>query len=174
VVPPAPAPTRARPMSDWPPPYAAGPVAPVPTSRPGAILGASILTWVTSVLVAAVFVTRAALLVIDPTPVIDEMRRTNPDLLETAGVTADLIRVLFVLIAGGVLLWALGACVLAYLVLRRIAWARIVLIISASCAAACLSLASVATPLLVLPLAAAAAAIGLLARGDVSRWLSAR
>jgi hypothetical protein len=68
-------------------------------------------------------------------------------------------------------LWCVAAAVLAALVLRRIDWARIVLVISAAIAAL-LSLAGLfggATPL-VLTLVAASGAVVLLVRHDVNAW----
>ncbi|UDY23182.1 hypothetical protein [Nocardioides sp. Kera G14] len=139
--------------------------------RPTALLSAVILTWIFSLLAAAGFVLAAGVLIADPGWVIDQLERTNPDLMAQEGMTERLIQVIFVLMSGVVLAWSISACVLAFLVLRRVAWARIVLMVCAGCAGLVLIVGAVANPLLIAPLVASAVTIGLLARRDVADYL---
>src|SRR6478609_505305 len=61
---------------------------------------------------------------------LDEAHRQNPD-LAAQGVTDQMLIVATYVLIGGIGLWCVGAAVLAFLVLRRMAWARIVLLVSA-------------------------------------------
>jgi len=172
------------PMASWPPPAphpttAAAPAAPTTSpasapveTRPGAVLGAAVLTWVFSVLCAIAFVTVMTISALDPDRIMSEMRRVNPELMAQEGVTEGVVQLMFAFLAGVVVLWAASACTLAVLVLRRVAWARIVLVVCAGAAALVLILAALASPVLLAPFAAAAATVGLLVRRDVSSWLT--
>ncbi|WP_300682316.1 hypothetical protein [Nocardioides sp.] len=181
-VPPVAPGSQPPPMAAWPPPVAdqavTGPAHPAvtldktPSTRPSAVLSAAILTWVFSILAGAAFVISGIVLALDPTRVMDELRRTNPDLMAQQNVTEGMIQAGFIVLATIVVLWALSACVLAFLLLRRVAWARVVLIVCSGAAALALILASLASPLMFVPFAAAALTVGLLARRDVAAWLT--
>ena len=68
----------------------------------------------------------------------------------------------------GLVVWCVSAAALAVLVFRRVAWARIVLVVSASAAGAlCLVGAAMGAFVLLLPLVASVCCIALLLRGDV-------
>jgi hypothetical protein len=74
-------------------------------------------------------------------------------------------------VVGVIVLWCLAAIVVAVLVWRRVAWARILLLISAS---TCVGLSLLGTALgaflLVLPLVAGVATLALLVRPDARPW----
>jgi hypothetical protein len=132
---------------------------------------AVILTWVFSLLAAGIFVVAALALISDPSTIMDRMREVNPELMETEGVTENMVRGVFAFMTGVVVLWSLSACVLGVFVLRRANWARIVLMVCAGGAALILIVASLASVVMVVPLLAATATVGLLARRDVATWL---
>ncbi|HEU5036756.1 MAG TPA: hypothetical protein VFT70_07120 [Nocardioides sp.] len=153
-----------------------GAPAPVPMAhvRPAGVAIACVLTWISTGLTALGMVATGVLLAVQPDALLDEVHRQNPE-LEAQGVSDDLlVGVTFAMIAG-IVLWCVSAAVLAILVFRRVEWARIVLVISASTAAA-LSLIGTAIGafLLALTLIASVATLALLLRPEVRAWFSAR
>jgi hypothetical protein len=140
------------------------------TARPPAVLTACVLTWICSGLTAIGLVLTAVVVAVDPDVVLDDVHERQPDLAEQ-GISDDLLIGVTIAMLAAFVLWCVAAAVLAALVLRRIDWARIVLVISAAIAAL-LSLAGLfggATPL-VLTLVAASGAVVLLVRHDVNAW----
>jgi hypothetical protein len=149
------------------------PSADAPAVRPPAVLGACVLTWVFSALTALAVVLSAVALLLDPDVMLDEVHRQNPDLAAQGVTDAMLTTVTFVLI-GGVVLWCAAAAVLAVLTVRRVAWARTVLIASASVAALlCLAGSALGAFLLALPLAGSVLSLALLVRADARAWFDA-
>ena len=113
-------PRRLRPVA---PPVDAG-------SGPAAVLWACVLTWICTAAVSRRLAASAVALAVSPDLMLDEVHRQNPD-LAGQGVTDDvLMAVTYVIISG---LARLVPCRrrLAVLVFRRVAWARIALIVSA-------------------------------------------
>lgn len=169
------------PMSGWPPPYAGpgGPVVTAPAAGrssgavPRPLVVAAILTWIFSTVTAGMVLLAVTAFVADPGPIMDRMREVDPDLMAAEGVTVDLIRGVFIALAVGIAVWSVSACVLAVLVVRRVAWARLVLMVSAGCAGLILVAGTMVYPLLVAPLVACGVTIALLARRDVGAWLTA-
>ena len=147
---------------------------PAPARRPRAVLGAAVLTWTCSLLVAGVFLAGVALLARDPGRILDQLNEQDPELVREAGLNADMVRatlaVLGVVVGG----WALAACVLAIFTVLGRSWARILLVVSAALSGGMLLLAAIAGPYLALPAFACAATVGLLLRGDVKAWFSTR
>lgn len=147
---------------------------PAPARRPRAVLGAAVLTWVFSFVVAGAFLVGVVALAQDPDRIMDQLNEQDPDLVREAGLTVDLVRatlaVMGVIVAG----WALTACVLAVFTVLGRNWARILLVVSASGAGGMLVLAAIAGAYLVVPAFACAATVGLLLRRDVSAWFRAR
>jgi hypothetical protein len=152
----------------WPAPY----VGPDPV-RPPAVVWACILSWVTCGLTAVGVLLTGVAFGLEPDLVIDEARKQSPELSQQ-GITDTMLIVTTYALLGFVLLWCIAGAVLAVLTYRRVAWARIVLVVSASVAAAISLLGSAMGGfLLVLPLAAAVVCVALLLRPDVRPWLDA-
>ena len=179
---PAPEPRSTVPPSPAAPTAPTAPTAPwgqaparVPTvpPRPAAVVWACVLTWVSVTLTTLGMAAFSVVVAANPERFFDDARRQNPD-LSAQGVTDQMLGVVTVLMVAGIVLWCVGAAVLAVLVLRRVEWARVVLIVSASVAAA-VSLvgAAVGGFPLVLTLVAAAATIMLLLRPETRTWFGA-
>jgi hypothetical protein len=168
------------PSGAWPPPpqggWSAAQQGPQPPDgrRPSAVLAAVVLTWVCSLLLGGLFVLGAGWLITSPDRLMEEMTRQNPELVRDGTVTVGLLRAVLAVMAGGILLWAVAACVVAYFVLRRAAWARILLLISTAAAGLALLLGAVVNPAMVVPLVGAAAVFALLLRRDVAAWFVRR
>lgn len=177
------------PQQSWPPPAAtlpppaapraAPPAAPsaagtpVPSvGRPPAVVAAAVLTWVCSVLLGGLFVAGSLWLMASPDPLMDEMTRQHPELISDGSVTVDMVRAMLAVVASVIGLWVLTSCVAAVFVLRRAAWARIVLLVSSAVAALGLVALTVLNFAMVLPLVGAAGVVALLLRRDVSAWFS--
>jgi hypothetical protein len=158
-------------------PYAAAPTPTVSTvsdRRPPTVLWACVLTWVCTSIVVAALLVSAAVLAVQPDPLLDEAHRQNPDLADQGVTDGMLIAMTYVMIAG-VVAWCVSAAVLAVLVFRRVDWARIVLVISAATAGAlCLIGSLVGAIVLALPLLASALCVGLLLRSDTRPWFQRR
>lgn len=139
-------------------------------ARPRAVVWACVLTWILCGLTAFGVVVSAITIAVDPDVIFDEVHKQNPD-LAARGITDTMLATATYVMAGGIVLWCAGAAVMAILVYRRVAWARIVLIVSASVAAA-LSLIGTAIGgfALVLPLIGGAVTIALLLRRDARPW----
>lgn len=153
-----------------PSPAGAGQLA--PARRPGAVVGAAVLTWVFSAVAVAMFIFGVVLLLDDPQRIVDELNRQDPELVERSGVTVDMIRAVGVVMGVGVALWGIAACVLAALVVRRHAWARVLLLVSASAAGVVMLLGALAAPYLLVPVFACGTTVGLLLRGEVAAWFA--
>ncbi len=138
--------------------------------RPSAVLRACVLTWLFSALAAIALVVTGVVVAVQPDVLLDDVHRRSPDLADQGVSDSLLLGVTFVMLAA-LVVWCVAAAVLAVLVVRRVDWARIVLVVSAGIAAA-LSLAGTVAGavLLVLPLVAAVATIVLLVRPDSSAW----
>jgi len=169
---PAPRGTGIPPQQTWPAP-ASRPM-PIPPARPRAVVAAVVLTWVCSVLLGGLFAAGAAWLVASPDTLMDEMNRQNPELMRDSDVTVGLLRAMVAVMAGGVLLWVLAACVLGFLVLRGKGWARVLLLVSTAVAGLALLVGTLVNQAMLVPLIAAVSVFALLLRRDVSAWFSGR
>jgi hypothetical protein len=181
------------PQASWPPPLpreqtpptapgphqgfgtpAAAPASDVnqpPERRPGAVMWACVLTWVLSGMAALMMGLSALVIALEPQLVFDELQRQNPD-LSTQGVTDRAVQVATYVTAGVTIVWALAATVLAVLVVRRVAWARIALLASAAGAGGACLVASLGSVLMVVPAFGCAVAFSLLLRPDVRAWFA--
>lgn len=112
-----------------------------------------------------------AALVADPGLVLDQLNRQRPE-LAAQGVTEDLLRTVTYVMAAVVVVWSVGAILLAALVWRRSERARRALVVSASVAAVFLLLSTLGQFLLVLPLAACVVTLALLVRPDARAWFT--
>ena len=178
---PAPPAARETPTAPVVPPAAyrpvAGPVAgPAERSsdrsseRPPAVLGACLLTWVSSGLIAVGLLLTAAVLLINPDPLLDDVHRRQPDLADQ-GVSDGMLVVVSLAMIAAIVLWCVAAVVLAILVYRGADWARVVLLVSAGVAAAISLLGAAAGGfLLLVSFAASAAAFSLLLRPSTRAW----
>ena len=136
------------------------------------MVAAAVITWVCSLLLGGLFVVGSLWLMASPDPLMDEMTRQRPELVSDGSVTVDMLQVMLAVVAGVVGLWVLGACVAAFFVLRRAAWARVVLLVSSAVAAVGLVLLALLNSAMVLPLAGAVGVVALLLRRDVGAWFS--
>ncbi len=167
---------RPAPQSRQQPPFGvpAGPAAvPVQRRRPRAVVWSCLLTWFFSSLGIVITVIGTVMVALDPEPVLEELYRQNPQFAE-AGFTDDLILAATFVTAAGLVVWALGAIVLAFLVWRGTGWARIVLMVSTGGALALIALAVFTQPLMVVALVAAGVTMALLARSETSAWVARR
>ena len=140
--------------------------------RPRTVLAAGVLTLVVSGLVSVLFAFLAvALLAARPIVLeqIDDQLARDPALRDIAPetVAAGLLVVVLVF-----LVWSLLACLLAVLALQRRAWARALLIVSATVTAV-LCLLSILSVISVLPLLASSAVVVLLLTGGAGPWYAA-
>ena len=104
------------------------PVAPDPGRRPGTVTAAAVLTWVGSVIALL----GLGFLLIAVLAGIDEYYEGFED--SASGWTRDEISAFTVVLAVVGIVWSIVAMVLAFFVVRRANWARIVLTISAAVA----------------------------------------
>ena len=181
--PPAPEPTGRDPLLDLPPPtqpplhptpYAARPArtaVPIADRRPAAVTWACVLTWVFSLSALGLFAATLVVLAAEPQQLVDEMHRQNPDLADQLSDSAT--RAVLYSVSGGFVLWSLAAAGLAVLVWRRVAWAAVLLMVSAGLAGAVCLVMVVGSFVMVVPLAACAAALALLLRSESRAWFSA-
>jgi hypothetical protein len=153
-----------------------GPVARPATAgtRPPAVLWSCVLTWICTGLVIVGLAASAVAMAVSPDLMLDEVHRENPD-LASQGVSDDVLMVATYLMIAGLIVWCLAAAGLAVLVLRRVDWARILLVISASvCTAVCLLGAAFGAVVLVVPLLASVVVIAMLVRPDTRPWFARR
>src|SRR5699024_10981521 len=156
--------------SAYPRPQQWSPV-PSPGMRPGTVRAAAILTWIFAGLTCAVFIVMGVLLAVDAGPFVDAvMDRVRSSRRSLHAARPDLTAVLWGAVVVMVI-WAVAACVLAWLAWRGHGWARIVLVVS-SAITAVLSLLSL--PSSVLNLLAAVAVIVLLFTRSANDWYAGR
>lgn len=142
--------------------------------RPAALIWAAVLTWVFASLGLLSTLAAVAVLLIDPSPVLTELHRQQPE-LAAQGVTDRLIVDATYAMAAVMSLWAIASIVLAGLVFLGIGWARVTLAVLTALSATLLVLGVAAGQLVLLvPLAAAVATVVLLGRGEVRGWCAAR
>lgn len=155
------------PLAGWP----SAPAGPGPGAgpRPPAVTWACVVTWACAGLVAVLMAVSIAVLAASPHLVLDELHRQNPD-LAAQGVTDSMVLGGTYVLGGVVILWSLLAGVLALLTFRRVNWARVALVVSASLAAFLCLLGLITQVLMVLPLVACVVTLALLVRPDARAW----
>lgn len=167
--------------SDAPPPYAgyglpraASAFAPVEV-RPPALVAAAVLTWIGTSVVLAVLAFGIHSLLTDDTAVREAIAKAQEWQPGGASATVTVAEVRIAAVIGCLLfaLWAIGAAVLAVLVMRRVAWARAVLVVSAI-ASGMLSSFGVAAYFPVITAVTGLVSAYLLLRPEVARWVSRR
>jgi hypothetical protein len=179
VRPPVPTARSGGPTTPWshlPPPaqaplYPTGPAprAAVPTTRPGAVSTACVLTWLGCSSAVVMMLLTLAVVLSDPQRLLDEARKQNPD-LAGQGITDDLLTTSLVVLAVLLVVWAVGAATLAVLAWRQVRWAWIGLAVSAGAAALLCLVVLVGSVLMVVPMAVCAGSVALLLRPEVRRW----
>ena len=142
---------------------------------PQPVVWACVLTWVMSSLVGVAMGLTALALAAAPGPLFEEMDRRDPDLLSSAGMSQDDLRLAVMVVAGVIVLWCVLASLVAVFALRRVPVGRVLLMVSASVAAlVCLVGAVLGSPLLVVPLVACGGTMALLMRPEVTEWYAGR
>lgn len=140
-----------------------------PAKRPGALVAACIVVWVSCALVSGMMLLLSLVMAIARDDFFAELERQQAD-FSTRGMTeADLATGIFVMTAI-ILVWSVAASALAVLAVRRRQWARTALVVSTAVAGLLLLAATLANPLLVVLLGAALVTLWLLLRADVSAW----
>jgi len=153
-----------------PPPLHQAPHRPPAGERPSHLVSVCVVTWVISGLVLLALGVLAAVLPFAADDLLDEARKEQPEMFRTYDpTTTDLLVGLYVLI-GFLLIWAVVAIVLAWLAFTGHNWARVLLAVSAFCAAVPALLASVSAWPLVLLVAALAGSGWVLLRPEVAAW----
>ena len=147
--------------------------APAPAKRPDPLTVAIVLTIVMAGLVLVSSLLTLVVLVTQPDLMIDELRRTNPE-LESQGASDRLLLTAAYFSCGFTLITSGLAIVLAVLIAKRRAWAaRLLLICAGACALFCI-LAAIASPIALIPAAAAIVTVNCLRRAEVRAWFDAR
>lgn len=144
-----------------------------PGGRPVAVLVACTLTWIFSGITLAMTAASMILIAADRDLVLEQLYAQNPELAEQ-GLGEDMVVAVVHVTGALAITWAIAAIVLAVLAYRRVAWARIALMVSAGCAAV-LSLVGAITSLsLIVLLLACTLTISSLLRPEVRAWYAAR
>ena len=161
----------AKPVATQTAPHAPAPApTAAPAARPAAVVWACCLTWVFTGLTVLALAASTVAIALEPDQLFAEARRQNPE-LSTQGISDRMLAGVAYAMVGAIIVWCLSAAVLAVLVLRRVEWARIVLVVSAATAAAlCVVGSLLGAFLLVAPLLASGLTIRLLVRADTRRW----
>ncbi len=159
----------------WPPGAVAAPPAPTasgvprPSARPGPVLAACLITWITCgiVLIGTLISLVGVLVAADE--LLEEALRQNPQFADVGlDATALTIGVVAMVIIVGS--WSLVAALAAVAAFRRLRWGQILLIVSAVCAGLLSLVLVVSSPVSLLPALACVATVVLLLRSDVRAW----
>jgi hypothetical protein len=148
---------------------------PAPDVRPQAVLRACVLAWVAAGVIVLGGVWRAVTTILDPEPVMDQLRDVYSGMSVDVEVTTELATV--VAVVSGLLVcgWGAGLAVVAWFALRRASWARITLLVGAVLTGVWSLLAFAGGDvLMIVPLAALAVTSSSLVRPEVRRWYAAR
>ena len=153
-----------------PPPYSTAGAWTRAGTRPPPVIWACTLVWLFAGLSVVVMVAGLAYLAVSPDALIADMRAQNPEIAE-AGLTDRMILAVAFVTGGALIVWALAAIVLAFLLYRGIGWARVVLLVSTGGALGLLALASLSQLVLMVPFLAAAMTLTLLLRPETAAWV---
>ncbi len=152
-----------------PPPVAPGPVGGTAAydQRPGGVTAAAVLTWVFSGGTALVYLVIVVMLMFARGPLVDALQQ-DPRFDDLGMAAPDLLAVLWVMSAISIF-WCVSAFALAVLAFRRVAWARIALVVSAAVTAL---FGLLTFPIGLVHAAAAVATIWLLFSRGANQWFS--
>lgn len=138
--------------------------------RPGVVLAAAIVTWVSCGLVAAGSLASMVVVLASPDDLVDQLHEQNPQLADQGIGDGFVVGVVIVTVVG-LVLWSIAAAVLAFLSVRGRRWAAITLLVSGGLAGAlCLVSTILGGVVAVVPLAATVAAFVLLNRPESKAW----
>lgn len=176
---------QAPPVGQPDPSQAAPPAAPAPgyrlpahrpdvVRRPGALLAACILTWVFSALTVVGMSLMALVVAAEGEQIFAEVRKQEPDLVSSSGITEQQFVASFLVIAAGLVLWGMVALVLAVLAFAGHGWARIALAVSGVCGALLALVMALSAPPLVVIAGALGVGTWLLLRPEVVGWYRRR
>lgn len=179
TLPPAPSPSSAPQQSQPPVPPPPGAPAlprdrPLAVRRPGALTGGCILTWVLTPLVALSGLLGVVRAVGDSGQLFADVKEQQPDMVESSGMTEADVVAMFWVIAVGLILWCVGAAVLAGLAYVGQDWARIVLAISGVGAAVLALLVALSYPPVLVVVLSIGFAVRMLLRPEVGAWYRMR
>ncbi|WP_141778989.1 hypothetical protein [Nocardioides albertanoniae] len=169
-------------LSERQPPPWAGPMVHAKTTsstrRPGAVMAAAALTWIGSGVTALMMIASAVTATANPDLILEQVRKQAESDAATREMaklyTTDIIIASAWSMAILVTLVCVAAAVFAVLALRRYAWARIALMITAGLAALALLLFALAFPPAVAISLAAVATFSFLLRPETAAWFRSR
>lgn len=141
-----------------------------PARRPAAVTIACTLAWVFSALLGLLMLVSMVIIALDPTYWLGEVRKQNPELVEQAEVTDQMLSAGIYFVGGVTILWAIAVVVITWFVLRGAPWARVLLIVSAAMTATLALVGSLSNPAMLVLLIAAALTISLLMRPETRAW----
>ena len=148
------------------------------THRPGAVMAAAALTWIGSGVVSLMMIASAVTATANPDLILDQVRKQAESDAATREMaklyTTDIIIASAWSMAVLVTLVCIAAAVFAFFALRRQAWARVALMITAGLAAFSLLLFALAVPPAVAISLAAVAAFSFLLRPETAAWFRSR
>lgn len=147
---------------------------PAPEKRPDSVLVAAVITWVLAGLALMISLASLVLVLSQPEMVMEELQRQDPDLMEQAEVTQDMLVATSALLGATVVGWSVFAIVLAVLTLRGRASAAVALLVSAVFTAVFCFVGSLAALPLIVPALGAVVVVSILRRPEVRAWLLAR
>ncbi len=143
----------------------------VRAKRPGALIAACVIVWVSCALVCGFMVLLSLVMAVARDAFFDELERQQPG-FDMKGMTqAELATGTYVATAV-ILIWSAGAIVLAALAMRQLHWARGGLVVSTGIAALVLLGMTFLSPPVVVLLVAALVTLWLLLRADVTAWFT--
>lgn len=172
----APSPPQQGPVPVPPPPGAPALPRdrPLAVRRPGALTGGCILTWVLTPLVALSGLLGVVRAVGDSGQLFADVKEQQPDMVESSGMTEADVVAMFWVIAVGLILWCVGAAVLAGLAYVGQDWARIVLAISGVGAAVLALLVALSYPPVLVVVLSIGFSVRMLLRPEVGAWYRMR
>jgi hypothetical protein len=149
-----------------------GPTAPTlrTRQRPPAVLWACALTWCFAGLGAVVMAVGLGYVALAPDELVTELHAQNPELAD-AGLSDRMILAATFVTGAGLIVWAIAAMVLAFLLFRGVPWSRLVLMISTGGALGLLGFGALSQPVLMVAFAAAAVTMFLLLRPEAAAWV---
>ena len=136
--------------------------------RPGALVGACVLTFLGAGFALVLGIGVISILASSPDLILEEARK-NPDLADFSN--AEVISTLRVS-AGVIIAWSAAALLLVVLALRRMSWARIGLLVSATTSALLFLVAVFGQAVMVVPLALSLTVVIQLLRAEVRDWFA--
>jgi hypothetical protein len=137
--------------------------------RPGALITACVLVWVTCTLVSGMMLLLSLVLAVAREDLFAELERQQPD-LDLGGLSHAEIAAGVHVMTAIVVVWCVAAIVLAVLAFRRVGWARVALAVCTGAAGLVSLAAALLSPGLVVLLGATSVTLWLLLRADVAAW----